>query len=284
MSAKQPLTGAPAALVEYDSAARRPPMLEELIELVRYRDLVVQLVWNSLKSRYTRSVLGVAWTLLNPLLTMSLMSLVFARVFHGDVEHYPIYVLSGLLVWSFFSQSIPAAMHNLVWSGSNLLRRVYLPRTLFTVVTVGAALANMLLGLVPLLVIFAFSGQRPTWALLFVPVAVALIGTFVLGAALFFSTIAVFFTDMIEIFQAAVTALFYLTPVIFPPTILPERYRFLVELNPLTSLIEIFRAPIHRGCLPDPRTLFLASLLALSSLLLGWWTFTRKADALVYRA
>jgi ABC-type polysaccharide/polyol phosphate export permease len=273
-----------SALIEYDSAARRPPMVEELVELYRYRDLMIQLVWNSLKARYTRSVLGVAWTLLNPLLTMCLMSLVFARVFHGQVESYPIYVLSGLLVWNFFSQSTPAAMHNLVWSGSNLLKRIYLPRTLFTIVTVGAGLANLILGLVPLLAIMALWGQRPTWALLFVPVALTIIVVFVLGAALFFSTIAVFFTDMIEIFQAAVTALFYVTPVIFPATILPLRYRLLVELNPLTYFVEIFRSPVHLGRLPDARTVLIASVIALSSLLLGWWIFTRKADALVYRA
>jgi homopolymeric O-antigen transport system permease protein len=268
----------------YDSAARRPPMIEEWIALVRYRDLLVELILNGLKSRYKRSVLGVAWTLLNPLVTMGVTTIAFARVFKSDVMVYPVYVLSGVLLWGFFSQSTAQAMHGLVYVGTGLLKRVSLPRAIFPVAMVGTGTINLLLGMVPLAIISFALGLRPSAALLFLPVALALTVAFVLGTSLLLSALAVRFTDVLEIFQAGVTAMFYVTPVLYPESVIPERWRWLLTLNPMTHLLETFRRPIYLGELPPARTLALATAAALLSLLLGWWVYTRKADDLVTRA
>src|SRR5881628_2098734 len=102
----------------YDSARRPAPPIEELQELWRYRSLVVQLVSRDIKTRYKRSVLGVAWTMLNPLMMMLVLTLVFSNLFRFSVQHYPVYMLSAQIMWTFFAQTTTAAMSNLIWGGS----------------------------------------------------------------------------------------------------------------------------------------------------------------------
>src|SRR5439155_19436287 len=133
-----------------DSARRPAPPIEELQELWRYRSLVVQLVSRDIKTRYKRSVLGVAWTMLNPLMMMLVLTLVFSNLFRFSVQHYPVYMLSAQIMWTFFAQTTTAAMSNLIWGGS-LLTRIYMPRTVFAVAAVGTGMVNLLLSMCPLL-------------------------------------------------------------------------------------------------------------------------------------
>ncbi|MEJ2563803.1 MAG: hypothetical protein P8Z42_14115, partial [Anaerolineales bacterium] len=130
----------------YDSAARAKPFYEELQALVRYRDLIGQLIARSVKVRYKRSFLGVAWTMVNPLLTMAVLTLVFANIFRFPGQDYALHVLSGLLIWNFFAQSTTAAMNDLVWSGG-LLGRIFVPKAVFAVSALGTGLINLVLAL-----------------------------------------------------------------------------------------------------------------------------------------
>lgn len=268
--------------VEYDSAARRWPVVEEFIELLRYRDLLRLLVANSIKTRYKRSTLGVVWTLLNPVLTMAVLAIAFSALFRFSLKNYPVYLLTGLIFWNFFAQTTTVAMSALVWGGS-LLKRIYIPRTIFSVSAVGNGLFNLLLALIPLALIMLILGQPFRPALLFLPVATLLAAMFALGVALFMSTLAVFFVDVVDMYGLLLTAWFYLTPIIYPREIFPTQYVWLLHLNPMYNLLELFRAPIYLGVLPAPGTILGALAAATLSLSVGWWTFTRKADDLAYR-
>ena len=266
----------------YDSAARGAPFVREFRELLRYRDLLRLLVANSIKTRYKRSVLGVVWTLLNPLLTMAVLTIVFSSLFRFSLTNYPVYLLSGLLLWGFFAQTTTAAMHSLVWGGG-LLKRVYIPRTIFSVSAIATGLVNLLLALGPLALIMLILGHPFRLALLFLPVGVLLTAMFALGVGLILSALAVLFVDVVDMYQVLLTAGLYLTPVIYPEEILPAPYAWTVNLNPMHHLIELFRAPIYLGALPGPNTILAAVASAVLSLLIGWWVFTRKADELAYR-
>ncbi len=272
----------PATTFVYDSQLRPSPALAEIGELVRYRDLLKLLVSRIVKTRYKRSALGVLWTLLNPLLNMAVLTVAFSAVFKGTVAHYPVYVLTGIIWWSFFTQATNHAMNSVVFGGG-LLKRIYVPRTIFAVASVAHGLLNLAISMATLAVIMALTGHpfHATWW--FVPVPVVLLALFSLGVALFLSTLAVFFVDVFDIFQVAVQALFFLTPIIYPEEILPPEYRPLQRLNPMTYLLASFRAPLLDGTLPDPATLAVAAAAAVGFLLLGWWTFTRKADEFAYR-
>jgi ABC-type polysaccharide/polyol phosphate export permease len=268
--------------LDYDSAARRIPVIEELLELLRYRDLLQLLVANSIKTRYKRSALGVVWTLLHPLLTMAVLSVAFSAVFHTQVVNYPVYILAGLICWNFFAQSTSVATGSLVWGGS-LLKRIYIPRAIFSVAAIGNGLVNLALALGPLVVIMLVLRQPLRPALVFLPVSIGLVAMFALGVALFLSTLAVFFVDVVDLYTVLLSVWFYLTPVIYPTEIVPARYLWLLRLNPMYSLLDLFRAPIYRGALPETWVILTAGAWALGALVIGWWTFTRKADEFAYR-
>ena len=187
----------------YDSAARHAPFLRELVELVRFRDLLALLIGNTNKTRYRRSALGVLWTLLNPLLNMAVLTFAFSQIFRFKLPHYPVYVLTGLIAWNFFSQTTTQAMNTLIWGGTSL-RRIYLPRSIFAVSAIGNGLVNLGLSLIPLVVLMLFLGQPlyATWW--FLPIAVLLWAMFALGVALFMSTLAVFFADVVEMWGVSI--------------------------------------------------------------------------------
>ena len=266
----------------YDTTTLRDPAINELFELWRYRDLLQLLVVNRIKTRYKRSVLGVVWTLLNPLLNTLVLTLVFSQIFRFNVPNYAIYILSGLLFWNFFSQSTMDAMDTLVW-GSSLLKRIYIPRTIFAVAVVGNGLVNYLLALIPLGVIMLILRHPFTQNLLALPLAILILAMFTLGLGLLLSTLAVFFVDLVYIFNVLLLVWFYLTPIIYPLSILPERFIPLFRLNPLVHLLQIFRLLIYEGAMPSTTLWGMAFLLALLTFLAGWIIFTRKVDEFAYR-
>ena len=271
-----------AAVPVYDTALRPSPAFAEIGELLRYRDLLKLLVSKIVKTRYKRSALGVVWTLLNPLLNMAVMTVAFSAVFQSSVTSYSVYVLTGILWWNFFTQTTTYAMSSLVWGGG-LLKRVYVPRTIFAVSAVAHGIINLLLSLVVLAVIMVFVGHpfHATWW--FLPVPMLLLACFALGVALFISTLAVFFVDVVDIFQVVLQAWFFLTPIIYPPDIFPAKYAWFLKINPVHYLLETFRAPLLRGVLPDGGTLAIAAVSAVGALVFGWWFFTRKSDEFAYR-
>ncbi len=268
--------------VIYDSAQRPPAMIEELSEIWRYRDLLVQLVARNIKIRYKRSVLGIGWTMLNPLLIMLILTFVFSTVFRISLEHYAVYVLSALTLWNFFAQATTDAMSELVWGGS-LLHHIYLPRTVFALSAIGTGLVNLVFALGPLAVIMLVTGVAFQPALIFLPIPILLTAMFTLGVGLIFSVLAARFADIAHIYQIVLTAWMYLTPIIYPKEIIPEPYRWAFNLNPMYYLLESFRTPIYSGSLPSASHLLAAVLVSTAVLLIGWGFFAYKSDEFAYR-
>ena len=266
----------------YDSSQVVFAPIQEIRELWRYRDLLWLLVSNSIKTRYKRSILGVVWTLLNPLLNMVVLSVAFSALFRFELENYPVYILVGLLIWNFFSQAIRDAMHKFVW-GSSLLKRIYIPRSIFAVSVLGNGLVNLGLALIPLLLIMAVMRHPISWTMLLIPLAVFVLAMFTLGLSMLLSTLAVFFTDVVDMFTILLSAWFYLTPIIYPLDIISPELEPYVLWNPMTVYIGLFHSIIYEGRLPDPMSLGIAVVLSLAMVLLGWWVFTKKSDEFAYR-
>ena len=265
----------------YDSAVQRIPALEEIREVRRYKYLLLQLTRRDILARYKRSVLGVAWTMLNPLGMMIVMSIVFSQLFKS-IESYPAYVLSGLIAWTFFSQSTNASMSGIVWGG-NLIQRIYVPRTSFAISAVLTALVNLLLSIVPLLLVMLVTRTPIHLSILFLPVSMLFLAAFALGVGLILSTLAVYFPDVTEMYQIVLIAWMYLTPVIYPETIIPARFITLFRLNPMYHLIRLFRLPIYDGRIPTLEEILPAAIFSLIILVIGWFFFTSKSDEFAYR-
>jgi len=252
-----------------------------LRELMRYRHLVQQMIRRDIVTRYKRSILGVAWTMLNPLGTTLILSVVFSQVF--VVQHgYAGYVLSGLMPWTFFAQTTNAAMVTLVWGGG-LLKRIYLPRTIFAVSGVGTGVVNLVLSLAPLIFILLITGVPIKATALLLPIPILLLTMFSLGIGLIISAVAIYFADVAEMYQIILTAWMYLSPVIYTEEMLPAKYLWVVKLNPMYYLIQLFRAPIYEGRIPDLNEWLVAGAISVVTLVVGWIFFSYKADEFAYR-
>ncbi len=265
----------------YDSAGRRTGMVAELRELVRYQDLLKILISQITKHRYKRSALGVVWTLLNPLISMAVLTIAFSTVFKTSAR-YPVYLLSGLVCWNFFSQTTLYSMTSLSGAGG-LIKRVYVPPTIFGVASVANGLINLAFSLVPLVIIMAILDQpfHATWW--FVPVPLLLLAAFTLGLTLLMSTLAVFFADVVDMFGLILQSWFFLTPIMDPLDVLPIEYQGLMKINPMYHLVELFRAPIIAGTLPPLEHFLWSAGWAAAMLAFGWFTITRKARDFAYR-
>jgi ABC-type polysaccharide/polyol phosphate export permease len=266
----------------YDSTRRPIPWREELIEAWRYRDLILQLVQRDIRTRYKRSVFGIAWTMLNPLLMMIVLTLVFSHLFRFDLRDYPVYLLSAQILWTFIAQTTTAAMSQLLWGGA-LLTKIYVPRTVFAFAAVGTGLVNLVISIVPLLLI-AIAIQAPLGpSLLLLPIPILLAAGFALGLGLLLSTIAIVFPDVVEMYQVLLTAWYFVTPIMYPKTIIPEDYRWLLNLNPAYHLVEAFRAPVYAASSAGPNTIAAAGIVSIATLVIGWIVFTSRADEIPYQ-
>lgn len=267
----------------YDSQLRKSPAAEELLDVIRYRDLIYQLIRRDIVARYKRSILGIIWTMLQPLGMMIVMTVVFSQLF-GRVEGYALYLLSGLIAWNFFSQTTTAAIHQIVWGGA-LMRRIYIPHTAFSISSVGTGAVNLILSLIPLLLIMLITQRPITWAFLFIPIPIILLTAFALGVGLMLSTLAVQFPDIKEMYLIIIQAWMYLTPIMYPEDIIPAAYRnWLLFLNPMYYLINIFRAPIYDGSLPSLSMLTVGTVVSFLTLLVGWIYFSSQMDNFAYTA
>lgn len=266
----------------YDSANNRVSAITELKELGKYRYLLGQLVRRDILTRYKRSVLGVAWTMLNPLGTMLILTFVFSNFFKTEVPHFPVYILSGLLVWNYFSQATNAAISGLVWGGS-LLKRIYIPSTVFGVSAIGTALVNLVISVVPLVIVMLVDKAPFYWSMLFLPVAILILTAFTLGFALFISSLAVFFPDVGEMYQVVLTAWMYLTPIIYPETLIAPKYLPFFKINPMYWMVKIYRLPVFEGRVPTWQEFLPALGWGLGMLVVGWLYFTSKSEEYAYR-
>ena len=256
-------------------------MLKECIEIIKYRELIRNLVSKQLKVRYKRSVLGLLWALLYPLLMMVVMNIVFSTIFQSSLPNFPVYLLSGIVLWNFFSQTTMDGA-NTILTNVNIIKKIYVPKGVFSVATVLSGLVHLALALIPLLVIAVVTGTRLTISLLFLPVSVLLVSVFILGVSLALAAIAVFFNDILYIYQVLLTALMFMTPIFYPASIVPSRYVPVLRLNPMYYFLECFRLPIYEGSIPSAEMVAFAALAAVIALLAGWWLFSRNQNAFVY--
>ncbi len=247
-----------------------------MLKLLPYRDLAWELVRRELRVRYRRSLIGLAWSMLQPLLTMIVLHVVFSALFRFDLDNYAVYALSGILFWNFFSQSIVHSM-NALKGNAGLIQRLPVPKAVFPVAAIASGVVNLGLALVPLLALLVVTGHPLKPALFFLPVSVLIAAVFTLGAGLLLAPLAVFFSDVVELVGVLLQMAMYLTPVFYPMSILPAKVLPIVRYNPLRSILEVFRDPIYFGKIPPLSHLAVASGLALLLFVVGAWVFSKSA-------
>lgn len=265
----------------YDSEKNNRPALEEIKDVLKFKDLIIQLVRRDLITRYKRSYLGILWTMLNPLGTMIILSIVFSRLF--DIRGaYPAFIITNLIAWNFFSQTTTGTLVNMIW-GSDLFQRIYMPRTSLVISTIGTGVINLALSLVPLAVIYLFTKTPVHGTIILLPIAILFLAAFALGLSLILSTFGVFFPDVSEMYPIVLTAWMYLTPIIYPEKMIAGVLNgWLLRINPLYHLIKVFRLVIFDGIYPTAQEFLIAFAISFGVLSIGWIFFTRQAKKFAY--
>jgi ABC-2 type transport system permease protein len=256
-------------------------MITLVKEIYRYRELIWALALKELKIRYKRSVLGFMWALLNPALLMLVLTLVFSTIMRFNVPHYAIFLLSVLLPWTFFSQSLSYAVESIVSNG-DLIKKVRISKVVFPVAAVLSNIINLLLSMIPLALLVPILGHPfyATW--LYLPVPILALTIFTLGVTFFFAAANVYYRDVSHIIQVLLSAWFYFTPIIYALDFMPAKYRWIFKLNPIIYVINGFRLAVYYGQVPQMRSIAASFLCAFIALYLGYSVFRKYQDDFVF--
>lgn len=249
--------------------------------LFKYKDLISELVQRDLKLKYRRSFLGYVWSVLNPLLIMIILTLVFSNLFHKKIENFPVYLFTGRMLYDFLKQSTTNAMKS-VTGNASLLKKVYMPKYIFTFAKVTSCMVDMVLSMGALVIVMVATGAKFYWQFLLCPIVIVQIYIFCCGLGFFLAQLNVFFRDIQHIYSAVLTAWLYLTPIMYPIEVLPDYLRFLVKgFNPLYYYVAQFRDLIYYGRFPGPRIFWGGWLIAFLMLAIGVWSFQRTKDKFI---
>lgn len=267
----------------YDSDSARKPLASEISNLWAHRGLIRLIVTRDLTVRYKRSTLGIWWTLLNPLLTTGVMWIVFGNFFRFEIPGdtpYIVYLLSGILLITYFAQAVMASGSAIV-NSAGILTKVYVPPEVFSVSAAIAAAVNFTISLAILLVIQLVTGVGIPWTVIFVPIPLLAMLALTAGLGLLIAAAAVHFFDVLDLTAVAIQLISYLTPTFYPISIVPERFQWMIKLNPLYSYLTVFREVVYGGAGAEWWMWVYMFSSAMVVLVVGVWLFSRSWRRLV---
>ena len=249
-------------------------MLEEIKELIRYKELVLNLVSRDLKVRYKRSVLGVLWAVLEPLAMMLLFTLVFSYLLKIKIANYPVFVLTGLLAWNFFLTGVTYSL-TAITSNTNLIKKIYFPKTALPLATISGRLINFLLSLLVLVPFFIYYGIPLSWTAVYLPLILIVQIAFINGLSLLLSSLNTFYNDVGFLTNFVFMGLFYVTPVFYSTDMIPARFKAVYMLNPMSEIITAYRDVLLYSRPPDLMYFSVCCLSSFATLFLGLRVFKR---------
>ena len=243
----------------------------------RYHFLIEQLVSRDFKVKYKRSVLGYCWSFLNPLLTVMVQYFVFSTVFRFDIENFPVYLLAGNIIFSFFTESVAQGLMSIV-GNSSLITKVYVPKYIYPVTKVMSTAINLFISIIPLLLVVLITGERINFTILLLPYALMCLLIFCLGIVLALSAINVFFRDVQYLWNIVSLIWMYATPIFYPADIIPENLRFIQTVNPIYQIITFIRTILMDGVSPSPQVYLNCLIGAVISLFIGTFIFKKTQN------
>lgn len=249
--------------------------------LKSFDELLKQLIIRDVKLKYRRSYLGYLWSILNPLMLMMVLVVVFSNLFRFDIPNFPLYLISGQVIFSFMVEATNMSVGSITGNAS-LLKKTYVPKYIFTISKVGSSLVNLIFSLGALLLVMLFTSAEFSWNLLFFPFIILQLLVFCLGISLFLAAATVFFRDIQYLWGVFVSMWMYLTPIFYPVSIISEEYQPLYKgANPMYWYIEQFRDIVLYAQFPQISSILMGSFLAIIVLVLGAIYFNKKQDEFI---
>lgn len=246
----------------------------------RFTPLLRELVVRDIKVRYRHSALGLVWTVLNPLLMMVVITIVFSTLFKQNIPNFPIYYLSGSLIFAFNSESTTTALNSII-SNASLIKKVYIPKYLFPLSNVLSGLVNLGFSLIAMVIVMLVTGAPFHATLLLLPIPIFYTFLFSVGLGILLSAVTVFFRDIAHFYSVFILAWTYFTPIFYPVEILPDAAMQLMRLNPMYHLVTYMRSLVLYGVFPSLKENLLCLCLGVLMLALGLFVFYKKQDKFV---
>ncbi len=243
----------------------------------KYSYLLSLLVKRNIVMKYRGSALGVLWSLLEPLLNMIVLTIIFSTLFQRDLPNFPLYLISGRLMYTFFQVSTSTAMKSIITS-AQLLKKVYIPKYMITLSKVISSFVIFLVSMIDLIFVMLITKAKFTGYLVFIPVYLILFLIFIAGFGLILATLATFFRDVEHLYDVFTMMLMYFSAIFYPVDIIPENYRSLLLLNPVYHYIQGFRQIVYYAEAPEIMNLASCFVLSIVTLSIGLVVFKRNQD------
>lgn len=253
--------------------------LNQLRELWRYRELAIELFWTYLKLRYVGSVLGFIWTMLNPILYIVTYWIVFTFIVKMGLSNYPLYLIPGFLAWNFTFGSLVSASESIL-NSQYLITKISFPIEILTITSIAVTLFDFFISLTLYLIAVMILTPSLSITVLALPSVIIIQVMLTAGLALFAACVSVFFRDIPKLIPVLGTMVFFLTPIFYPLNIVPESFRFIIKLNPMTQIVTLYQNILYYRVWPDYLSLGFAFLIGILFLITGYWVFDRKRHTL----
>ena len=249
-------------------------IIESAKRLVKYSWLLQVLVERDLKIRYRRSFLGYVWSILNPLLMMILQTIIFSYMFRSDIENYPLYLICGNTLFTFFNESANMGLTSIIYNAP-LIKKVYIPKFIFPLSRVASSFVTMSFSMAAILLVMLATRAPLHWTVLLFWVPLVFEMMFCCGMALLLAALTVYFRDMQHLFSVLTMGWLYATPIFYPLEQLPDAVQHLVKLNPMYHYINMFRNFVMYGNIPGPNTWIACTVSGVGMLIIGLVAFRK---------
>ena len=240
-----------------------------------------QLVSRDFKTRYKRSVLGVFWSFLNPLLMMIVQYIVFSQLFKSDIDNYAGYLLCGTVAFNFFNEGVGQALTSIVGNAS-LITKVYLPKYVYPITRVLSSGINLLMSLIPLVIVALLTGEKITKSYLMLPYILICLMIFTMGMGMIMASAMTFFRDMQFLWGVLSMIWMYITPLFYPLSIVPKEVRTYFVINPMYHYVDAIRSIILNGMTPRPVEFAICTMCALAMFIVGSCVFKKSQDKFIF--
>ena len=243
-------------------------------ELYQYRELLKTNVHKEIRGKYKGSFLGVIWSFLNPLLMVAVYAIVFPYLMRMQMDNYLIFLITGVIPWIFFTSVVTTGC-NCVWTNGGIIKKVYFPREILPISVVLAALINFLISCIIILIFVIFGGVGLSFHLLWLPIIAIIQSALSLGILFILSAINVYVRDIEYVVQFIMNLVFYATPIIYNVSMFPQRFRWILYLNPMAHLIDAYRSIFYYKQMPNVSSLILMSIISFIVLVCGYLIFKK---------
>lgn len=256
-------------------------MIKQILNIYdKYGFLLSQLVERDFKTKYRRSVLGVLWSLLNPLMIMVVQYMVFSTLFRFDIPNYAVYLLSGIVMFNYMSEATSQSMTCIIQNAS-LINKVYIPKYIYPFSRVISCGVNFLFSMLALYIVIIATGMRITLPHIAILYGIVCLFIFICGVSFLLASIMVFFRDTQFLYSIVLTIWTYLTPIFYPESILPPAMLTVLKFNPMYHFIRFIRFIILEGGIPDPKAWAYCAIFAIISLIVGITVFKRTQNKFI---